>query len=91
MSPRDVTPEATRDVVERLAPGLDEAMRAASWEVTPHAALSRGVSGIRGRTLIINLPGSRKGAVENLQTIVEALPHAVEKLRGSPADCAPTR
>ena len=80
-APRDVTPEATRAVVERLTPGLDEAMRAASLEVTPHAMLSRAVSGIRKRTLIVNLPGSPKGATENLQVVFPALEHAVKLLR----------
>lgn len=79
-APRDVTPEATRQVVERLTPGLDEAMRAASRSVHHHAMLSRAVSGIRKRTLIVNLPGSPKGAVENLLVIIPALPHAVELL-----------
>ncbi|PWH12423.1 MAG: molybdenum cofactor biosynthesis protein [Anaerolineae bacterium] len=83
-APRDVTPEATRQVLERLTPGLDEAMRAASLRLHPHAMLSRAVSGIRKRTLIVNLPGSPKGAVENLQVIAPALPHAVELLRESP-------
>ena len=80
-APRDVTPEATRDVIEREAPGLTEAMRQASGQITPHAMLSRAVAGIRGRTLIVNLPGSPKGAVENLATIVPILPHALELLR----------
>jgi len=80
-APRDVTPEATRSVVERLTPGLDEAMRAASLQVTPHAMLSRAVSGIRNRTLIINLPGSPKGARENLQMVIPTLEHAVKLLR----------
>jgi molybdopterin adenylyltransferase len=80
-APRDVTPEATRAVVERLTPGLDEAMRAASLQVTPHAMLSRAVSGIRKRTLILNLPGSPKGAVENLRVVLPALEHAVRLLR----------
>jgi molybdenum cofactor synthesis domain-containing protein len=86
-SPRDLTPEATREVVQRLTPGLDEAMRAASMAKTPHAMLSRGVSGIRGSTLIVNLPGSRRGAVENLDVILPALAHALAKLGGDPADC----
>lgn len=86
-APRDVTPEATRAVVERPTPGLDEAMRAASLAKTPHAMLSRGVSGIRGRTLIVNLPGSERGATENLEAILPALPHGIEKLRGETADC----
>lgn len=84
-SPRDVTPEATRAVIDREAPGMAEAMRAASLKVTPHAMLSRIVTGIRRRTLIINLPGSPKGAVENLQVIVAVLPHAVQLLREDPA------
>jgi molybdenum cofactor synthesis domain-containing protein len=84
-SPRDVTPEATRTVIDREAPGLAEAMRAASLKVTPHAMLSRIVTGIRRRTLIINLPGSPKGAVENLQVVVPVLPHAVQLLQEDPA------
>lgn len=83
-APRDVTPEATRAVIEREAPGLAEAMRAASLRITPHAMLSRIVAGIRKRTLIINLPGSPKGAVENLQTVIPVLPHAVQLLRDDP-------
>ncbi len=80
-APRDVTPEATRQVVERLTPGLDEAMRSASLKVTPHAMLSRAISGIRKRTLIITLPGSPKGATENLQVVLPALEHAIKLLR----------
>ena len=84
-SPRDVTPEATRAVIDREAPGLAEAMRATSLKVTPHAMLSRIVTGIRKQTLIINLPGSPKGAVENLQVVIPVLPHAVQLLRQDPA------
>jgi molybdenum cofactor synthesis domain-containing protein len=80
--PRDVTPEATLAVLTREVPGLAEAMRAESARITPHAMLQRGVCGIRGRTLIVNLPGSLKGATENLGVIMPALPHAVELLRG---------
>jgi molybdenum cofactor synthesis domain-containing protein len=83
-SPRDVTPEATSAVIERSAPGLAEAMRATSLRFTPHAMLSRAVAGIRGQTLIINLPGSPTGAVENLQVVMPVLPHAVELLSSSP-------
>ncbi len=84
-APRDVTPEATRAVIEREAPGLAEAMRAASLAVTPHTMLSRAVCGIRGRTLIVNLPGSPKAVRENLATIAPALPHAVQLLQGAPS------
>jgi molybdopterin adenylyltransferase len=83
-SPRDVTPEATRLVIERDAPGLAEAMRFESLKRTPHAMLSRALAGIRGRVLIINLPGSPRAAVENLQVILPALPHAVELLHERP-------
>jgi molybdopterin adenylyltransferase len=83
-APRDVTPEATQAVIERPAPGLAEAMRAASLKVTPHAMLSRAIAGIRKRTLIVNLPGSPKGALENLGVILPVLPHAIQLLRGAP-------
>lgn len=86
-SPRDVTPEATREVVERPTPGLDEVMRAVSMTKTPRAMLSRSASGIRGSTLIVNLPGSQRAAVENLEAILPALGHGLEKLRGDPGDC----
>jgi molybdopterin adenylyltransferase len=83
-SPRDVTPEATEAVIERRTPGLAEAMRSASLMVTPHAMLSRAVAGIRGRTLILNLPGSPKGAIENLEVVLAVLPHAVQLLQEGP-------
>jgi molybdopterin adenylyltransferase len=83
-SPRDVTPEATRAVIEREAPGLAEAMRSASLQVTPHAMLSRAVCGIRGSSLIINLPGSPKAARENLGVLLPVLPHAIDLLTEAP-------
>jgi molybdenum cofactor synthesis domain-containing protein len=81
-SPRDVTPEATQAVIERQAPGLAEAMRSQGLKKTPHAMLSRAVAGIRGTTLIVNLPGSPKAVRESLEVILPALPHAIEILRG---------
>ena len=83
-APRDVTPEATRSVIDREAPGLAEAMRLTSLKITPHAMLSRIVTGIRKKTLIINLPGSPKGAVENLQVVIPVLEHAIKLLQESP-------
>ncbi|MCX6064559.1 MAG: MogA/MoaB family molybdenum cofactor biosynthesis protein [Chloroflexi bacterium] len=83
-APRDVTPEATRLVIERLTPGLDEAMRAASLKITPHAMLSRAITGISKRTIIINLPGSPRGALENLQVVLPVLAHAVKLLHDDP-------
>ncbi|HSF80947.1 MAG TPA: MogA/MoaB family molybdenum cofactor biosynthesis protein, partial [Anaerolineales bacterium] len=83
-SRRDVTPEATQTIIQRPAPGLAEAMRAASLQITPHAMLSRATAGIRGASLIINLPGSPRGAVENLQVILPVLPHAVQLLADDP-------
>ena len=88
VSPRDVTPEATMKVLDRVIPGLGELMRFRSLAKTPSAAISRAVAGIRGRTLIINLPGSPKGAVENLEAVWEAVPHAVAKIQGDPSECA---
>lgn len=83
-APRDITPEATLEVIEKLAPGLAEAMRLSSLQKTPHAMLTRGVCGIAGRTLIINLPGSPRAAVENLQAVASVLQHAIELLQESP-------
>lgn len=83
-SPRDVTPDATQSVIDRPAPGITEAMRAVSRQVTPHAMLSRAVAGIRKRTLIINLPGSPTGALENLEVALPVLLHAVELLTDNP-------
>lgn len=90
VSPRDVTPEATLQVIEREVPGMAEAMRRESAAITPHAMISRAVTGIRGRSLIINLPGSPKGVRENLSVILPALKHAVEKIKGDENDCAPS-
>ncbi len=87
-SPRDVTPEATVAVCQRLTPGIPEAMRIASMAITPRAMLSRAAAGIRDRSLIINLPGSPKGAKENLEAVLPALRHGLEMLRGGVADCA---
>lgn len=86
-SPRDVTPEATRDVIEKEVPGLPEAMRAASLRATPQAMLSRAIAGIRGRSLIVNLPGSPKGVRENLAAILPALPHGLAILKGEAGEC----
>jgi len=87
LSPSDVTPEATRMIIEREAPGFSEAIRASGLKTTPHSMISRGISGVRGRTLIINLPGSPKGAGEGLDAVLPALPHALSKLRGDPSEC----
>ena len=86
-APRDVTPEATLAVLEKEAPGFTEAMRQKSMEITPHGMLSRARSGIRKKSLIINLPGSPKAVRENLGFIEKAIPHAVELLRGTGGDC----
>jgi len=83
-APRDMAPEATRAVIERETPGLVEAMRAASMRITPHAMLSRAMAGIRGRTLIINLPGSPRAAKENLDVLIPVLPHAVDLICDDP-------
>uniref|UniRef100_C6E813 Molybdopterin adenylyltransferase n=1 Tax=Geobacter sp. (strain M21) TaxID=443144 RepID=C6E813_GEOSM len=87
VSPRDVTPEATERVVDRVLPGFGEVMRAESLKKTPHAIISRAIAGIRKNTLIINLPGSPKGATENIGFVWAAVPHAVAKLQGDPEEC----
>jgi len=87
VSPRDVTPEATRRVIEKEIPGFAEAMRRESLAFTPHAMISRAVAGIRGTSLIINLPGSPKGVRENLAVILPAIPHAIEKIKGEESEC----
>lgn len=91
-SPRDITPEATMEVVERATPGIPEAMRAESMKITPRGCLSRSAAGIRGRTLIINLPGSEKAAKENLNAVLSAVAHGLDMLASSgSADCAETK
>jgi len=87
-APRDITPEATLSVCEKLVPGIPEAMRYASMKVTPRGMLSRSQAGIRGSTLIINLPGSPKAAKENLEAVLPALEHGLTMLQGAPSDCA---
>lgn len=87
-APRDVTPEATLAVCEKLTPGIPEAMRYASMQITPRGMLSRAVAGIRQRTLIINLPGSPKAAKENLEAVLPTLDHGLVMLRGKPMNCA---
>ncbi|KGM92979.1 MogA/MoaB family molybdenum cofactor biosynthesis protein [Clostridium botulinum] len=87
-SKRDITPEATLKVIKKEVPGIPEAMRLNSLKITPKAMLSRGVSGIRNSTLIINLPGSPKGAVENIQVVLPALKHGIEILKGEVSECA---
>jgi molybdenum cofactor synthesis domain-containing protein len=88
VSPRDVTPEATREVIEKEIPGMSEVMRMESLKKTPHAMISRAVVGIRHHSLIVNLPGSPKAVKENLQAILPALPHTLLKLKGDETECA---
>jgi molybdenum cofactor synthesis domain-containing protein len=88
LSPRDVTPEATLNVIDREVPGIAEVMRSESMKYTDRAMLSRAVAGIRGECLIINMPGSPKAVKENLEVIISVIPHAVEKIKGSEKECA---
>ncbi|MDH4029194.1 MAG: MogA/MoaB family molybdenum cofactor biosynthesis protein [Nitrospirota bacterium] len=88
VSPRDVTPDATREVIRYEIPGIAEAMRLKGLKKTPFAMISRAAAGVRGRTLIINLPGSPKAVKENLSVILPVLPHTIEKIKGSTSDCA---
>ena len=87
LTARDVTPQATVQVLDYEIPGMAEAMRSKSLQKTPHAMLSRAVVGVRGQTMVVNLPGSPKAARENLEVLLPALPHALAKLAGDPADC----
>ena len=87
VAPTDVTPEAMMEIIERDIPGMAEAMRAASLKKTPNAVLSRGMAGIRGNSLIINLPGSKKAAKENIEVLLPALAHALDKIQGGTSDC----
>ena len=88
LAPRDVTPEATLSVIERAVPGIPEAIRAYSLQKTNRAMLSRGIAGVRGRTLIVNLPGSPKAVAECMEVVLPVLAHAVETLRGDAYECA---
>lgn len=88
LSPRDVTPEATLEVIDRPVPGIAEAMRIEGLKKTSRSMLSRAVSGVRGNSLIINLPGSPKAVKENLAVILDVIPHAIEKIKGDTSECA---
>jgi molybdenum cofactor synthesis domain-containing protein len=90
LSARDVTPEATRAVIDREVPGIAEAMRLEGLKKTPHAMLSRAMAGTREKTLIVNLPGSPKGVRENLQAVIEALPHAIDIIKGTVTEHKPS-
>jgi molybdenum cofactor synthesis domain-containing protein len=87
LSPRDVTPQAMEGILDYEVPGMAEAMRAYGLRFTPHAMLSRAKAGVRGKTLIINLPGSKKGALQGLEAVLPALDHGLKKLLGDPSDC----
>ncbi|MBA4389431.1 MAG: molybdenum cofactor biosynthesis protein [Syntrophus sp. (in: bacteria)] len=88
VSKRDVTPEATAMVIDRELPGFSEVMRSESYKITPHGIISRAICGIRNGSIIINLPGSEKAATECLGFVLKAIPHALAKIKGDPADCA---
>jgi molybdopterin adenylyltransferase len=88
LSPTDLTPQAMKEVIDYEVPGIAEAMRAESLKMTPHAMLSRAIAGVRGKCLIINLPGSPRGVQENLSVVLPALRHGLAKLAGDPSDCA---
>lgn len=88
VSPRDVTPEATQQAVDRLIPGMAEAMRFEGYRRNPRAVISRALVGIRGRTLIVNLPGSPRGVRESFEVLIPVIPHTLEKIRGDQSDCA---
>ena len=90
LSPRDVTPDATLEVIDREVPGIVEAMRSEGQKKTSRSMLSRAVAGIKGQTLIINLPGSPRAVKENLEVIIDVIPHAVEKIKGDTSECART-
>lgn len=87
LSPRDVTPEATKEVIEKEIPGFGEIMRTAGFKITPHAILSRAIAGVRRQSLIINLPGSPKGVRECLELVLPAIPHGIEVLKGQGQEC----
>ena len=88
LSPRDVTPEATLEIIDRQIPGIAEAMRAEGLTITKRAMLSRAVAGIRGSSLIVNLPGSPKAVKESLSIIIDVIPHAIQKIKGDTSECA---
>ncbi len=88
LSPRDVTPEATLEVLDRQVQGIAEAMRSEGFKITKRAMLSRSVAGVRGRSLIVNLPGSPKAVKESLSIIIDVIPHAIKKIKGDTSECA---
>lgn len=90
LGPRDVTPDATIEIIDKEIPGIAEAMRAEGMKKTARSMISRAVTGMRGRTLIINLPGSPKAVRENLETILDVIPHAIKKIKGDPSECSRT-